>query len=164
MINFSPNDVQWVLTIPATWTPGAKQFMRETAYQVMLKYHVLSSSKWMPPNLESGCAHNFIWSLFRCANLMANRVVTFNSACLFFIDFTTSFRFVFRFANLIKKSFFFKRPVWDHQRILINWWSLWSQKQLQFSVAKNLSDFQAEIGSRPVDGILSQINTHNHHI
>ena len=52
MITFSPNDVQWVLTVPATWTPGAKQFMREIAYQVMLKDCVLSSSKRMPPNLE----------------------------------------------------------------------------------------------------------------
>lgn len=29
-----------------------------------------------------------------------------------------------------------------------------------FCQEKNLSDFQAEVGSRPVDGILSQINTH----
>ena len=43
--HFSPDDVQWILTVPAIWTPGAKQFMREAAYQVMLKYHVLSSSK-----------------------------------------------------------------------------------------------------------------------
>ena len=36
--HFSPDDVQRVLTVPAIWTP-------EAAYQVMLKYHVLSSSK-----------------------------------------------------------------------------------------------------------------------
>ena len=37
--HFSPDDVKWVLTVPAIWTPGAKQFMREAAY------HVSSSSK-----------------------------------------------------------------------------------------------------------------------
>ena len=32
--NYSANDIQWVLTVPAIWTPRAKQFMREAAYQV----------------------------------------------------------------------------------------------------------------------------------
>ena len=27
-------DNQWVLTVPAIWTPKAKQFMREAAYEV----------------------------------------------------------------------------------------------------------------------------------
>ena len=27
-------DIQWVLTVPAIWTPRAKQFMREAAYEV----------------------------------------------------------------------------------------------------------------------------------
>lgn len=31
---FNVNDVQWVLTVPAIWTPVAKQFMREAAYEV----------------------------------------------------------------------------------------------------------------------------------
>ena len=31
---FSVSDIQWVLTVPAIWTPVAKQFMREAAYQV----------------------------------------------------------------------------------------------------------------------------------
>ena len=32
--HFSADDVQWVLTVPAIWTPRAKQFMREAAYEV----------------------------------------------------------------------------------------------------------------------------------
>ena len=31
---FAANDIQWVLTVPAIWTPRAKQFMREAAYEV----------------------------------------------------------------------------------------------------------------------------------
>jgi len=31
---YSANDIQWVLTVPAIWTPAAKQFMREVAYKV----------------------------------------------------------------------------------------------------------------------------------
>ena len=31
---FSANDIQWVLTVPAIWSPRAKQFMREAAYEV----------------------------------------------------------------------------------------------------------------------------------
>lgn len=27
-------EIQWVLTVPAIWTPRAKQFMREAAYEV----------------------------------------------------------------------------------------------------------------------------------
>ncbi len=34
--HFSANDCQWVLTVPAIWTPRAKQFMREAAYEVRL--------------------------------------------------------------------------------------------------------------------------------
>jgi len=33
---FSGNDIQWVLTVPAIWTPRAKQFMREAAYEADL--------------------------------------------------------------------------------------------------------------------------------
>ena len=32
--NFKVEDVQWVLTVPAIWSPRAKQFMREAAYEV----------------------------------------------------------------------------------------------------------------------------------
>lgn len=32
---FNSADIQWVLTVPAIWTPAAKQFMREAAYQVV---------------------------------------------------------------------------------------------------------------------------------
>ena len=32
--HFSANDIQWVLTVPAIWTPRAKQFMREAAYEL----------------------------------------------------------------------------------------------------------------------------------
>ena len=31
---FKADDIQWVLTVPAIWTPRAKQFMREAAYEV----------------------------------------------------------------------------------------------------------------------------------
>ncbi|KAL9960020.1 hypothetical protein ACROYT_G033410 [Oculina patagonica] len=34
--HFSANDIQWVLTVPAIWTPKAKQFMREAAYEAGL--------------------------------------------------------------------------------------------------------------------------------
>ena len=39
--HFSPQDIQWVLTVPAIWTPGAKQFMREAAYEVIFDYCTL---------------------------------------------------------------------------------------------------------------------------
>ena len=31
---FKADDIMWVLTVPAIWTPRAKQFMREAAYEV----------------------------------------------------------------------------------------------------------------------------------
>ena len=31
---YNAGDIQWVLTVPAIWTPVAKQFMREAAYEV----------------------------------------------------------------------------------------------------------------------------------
>lgn len=37
----SPEDIQWVLTVPAIWTPGAKQFMRAAAYEVIFDYCTL---------------------------------------------------------------------------------------------------------------------------
>jgi len=30
---FKADDIQWVLTVPAIWTPRAKQFMREAVYE-----------------------------------------------------------------------------------------------------------------------------------
>ncbi len=33
---YSVDDIQWVLTVPAIWTPKAKQFMREAAYEVQI--------------------------------------------------------------------------------------------------------------------------------
>lgn len=35
-VQFNVNDIQWVLTVPAIWTPVAKQFMREAAYEAGL--------------------------------------------------------------------------------------------------------------------------------
>jgi len=32
--HYNADDIQWVLTVPAIWTPKAKQFMREAAYEV----------------------------------------------------------------------------------------------------------------------------------
>ena len=32
--HYDADDIQWVLTVPAIWTPRAKQFMREAAYEV----------------------------------------------------------------------------------------------------------------------------------
>lgn len=35
-------EIQWVLTVPAIWTPAAKQFMREAAYEVRLRIRGMS--------------------------------------------------------------------------------------------------------------------------
>ena len=32
--SYSADGIQWVLTVPAIWSPAAKQFMREAAYKV----------------------------------------------------------------------------------------------------------------------------------
>ena len=32
--SYTAKDIQWVLTVPAIWSPAAKQFMREAAYEV----------------------------------------------------------------------------------------------------------------------------------
>ena len=37
--NYNTDDIQWVLTVPAIWTPKAKQFMREAAYEVSHGIH-----------------------------------------------------------------------------------------------------------------------------
>lgn len=31
---FNVKEIRWVLTVPAVWTPVAKQFMRKAAYEV----------------------------------------------------------------------------------------------------------------------------------
>lgn len=31
-----PNDIQWVLTVPAIWTDNSKQFMRKSAEKVSI--------------------------------------------------------------------------------------------------------------------------------
>lgn len=33
-INLQPNEIKWVLTVPAMWTDKAKEFMRECAEKV----------------------------------------------------------------------------------------------------------------------------------
>ena len=39
--NIRPRDILWVLTVPAIWKPGARQFMRNAAYKVMEFQHSL---------------------------------------------------------------------------------------------------------------------------
>lgn len=34
--HYNANDIQWVLTVPAIWTPKAKQFMREASYEARM--------------------------------------------------------------------------------------------------------------------------------
>ena len=34
--HYNANNIQWVLTVPAIWTPGAKRFTREAAYEVRI--------------------------------------------------------------------------------------------------------------------------------
>ena len=36
-----PRNILWVLTVPAIWKPGARQFMRNAAYKVMECMHCL---------------------------------------------------------------------------------------------------------------------------
>ena len=40
-----PNDIRWVLTVPAIWSDGAKQFMRKSANLVNTIYIKLSRTK-----------------------------------------------------------------------------------------------------------------------
>ncbi len=46
--HFGANDIQWVLTVPAIWTPKAKQFMREAAYKVRLRRNTLLHIVFLP--------------------------------------------------------------------------------------------------------------------
>ena len=34
MVVIHPRNILWVLTVPAIWKPGARQFMRKAAYKV----------------------------------------------------------------------------------------------------------------------------------
>eukprot|EP00058_Branchiostoma_floridae_P027775 XP_002613266.1 hypothetical protein BRAFLDRAFT_68231 [Branchiostoma floridae] len=34
-VNFTTDDIQWVLTVPAIWQPSARQFMRDAAYKLL---------------------------------------------------------------------------------------------------------------------------------
>ena len=34
--------IQWIITVPAIWTPAAKQFMRKAAVQVIVRTSILS--------------------------------------------------------------------------------------------------------------------------
>ena len=34
-VDIEDDEIQWVLTVPAIWTDGAKQFMREAAIRVL---------------------------------------------------------------------------------------------------------------------------------
>lgn len=36
-VNLQPNEIKWVLTVPAMWTDKAKEFMRESAEKVDTK-------------------------------------------------------------------------------------------------------------------------------
>ena len=44
---YTAKDIQWVLTVPAIWSPAAKQFMREAAYKVRSRSVVGSSSSFL---------------------------------------------------------------------------------------------------------------------
>jgi hypothetical protein len=39
------NDICWVITVPAIWKAGAKQFMRKAAYDVSLQGCLFNNSK-----------------------------------------------------------------------------------------------------------------------
>ncbi|KAI8489716.1 hypothetical protein Bbelb_326220 [Branchiostoma belcheri] len=49
-VNFTTDDVQWVLTVPAIWQMGARQFMRDAAY----KSEGFNSAIIQPNDLKSG--------------------------------------------------------------------------------------------------------------
>ena len=40
-VDIEDDEIQWVLTVPAIWTDGAKQFMREAAIRVLLYLCIL---------------------------------------------------------------------------------------------------------------------------
>ena len=42
VIEMEDTDIQWVLTVPAIWRPGARHFMRKAAYEVI----ALQTCEW----------------------------------------------------------------------------------------------------------------------
>ena len=40
-VEYTAEEVRWVVTVPAIWKQSAKQFMREAAYQVQCEIHVV---------------------------------------------------------------------------------------------------------------------------
>lgn len=36
-VEYTAEEIRWVVTVPAIWKQSAKQFMREAAYEVTLK-------------------------------------------------------------------------------------------------------------------------------
>ena len=36
-VQYTTEEIQWVVTVPAIWKQSAKQFMREAAFEVTLK-------------------------------------------------------------------------------------------------------------------------------
>ena len=50
--DFTVEDIQWVLTVPAIWSPRAKQFMREAAYEVLICFHGILFSKCQTHTLQ----------------------------------------------------------------------------------------------------------------
>ena len=55
----NPSSIQWVLTVPAIWKPGARHFMRKAAYKVIF-------ITCMDPNADSARARCG-WGLCPCA-------------------------------------------------------------------------------------------------
>ena len=91
---------------------------------------------------------------------MANMVITFNSACLFLLALLHLSGLYLGLLSKLKSLSFFKgwcgitRESWSTDD------ALEPEAAAIFCQEKHFSDFQAEVGSRPADGILSQINTH----
>ena len=40
IVSIRPSNTLWVLTVPAIWKPGARQFMRKAAYKVLIIPHL----------------------------------------------------------------------------------------------------------------------------
>ena len=66
VIEIEDTDIQWVLTVPAIWRPGARHFMRKAAYEVIALQicewqHIHSRRLIMPtPN----CDHAMVTELY----------------------------------------------------------------------------------------------------
>ena len=42
-----PSNILWVLTVPAIWKPGARQFMRKAAYKVLIIPQLFDIAKYL---------------------------------------------------------------------------------------------------------------------